>query len=464
MLRVLSILVLAVASPPQGGQIRLEPVPLRALAFGLQIQVPAGAVVNTQVVEARISYLVSDGPERMTWTMRIAQITSTLADPSAAALADQQIRAAKASGRNHRIISNQEVDYGGVRGRLLYLRRTLGTGGTGVAGDAGGAGGAEAVNGWLILPTGGRTFLVLSVVMTADHFDRLQPLFNACFATVELSTRDRLASRRKAQLERGRAIIDTLTPQRLRAAVGERHWYRIYRPGVGPAGDTEIGFLSMQAIAAPRGRLDPGRSPQEYGSMESEEGLMVVIEARAVLDASGGRYLDIQGRYWMAWDRSTESWSVRQTERQGEASRTSAETGVRSGAVLNVIHSSKEQFTRQPTKWTIPSRAYLSQPEVYLLGTLLMRDGSQSGELAFYYYDSRQKKLPMRIDQWAAAGDGSGRWVLTTRPLLEADPITQIFDAQGTRLKRIDSDGTVTERIEPAALRRLWQSKGLLAP
>ena len=61
-------------------------------------------------------------------------------------------------------------------------------------------------------------------------------------------------------------------------------------------------------------------------------------------------------------------------------------------------------------------------------------------------------------------GDGSGQWVLTTRPLLEADPISQIFDAQGTRLKRIDGDGTVTERIEPAALRRLWQSKGLLAP
>ena len=49
------------------------------------------------------------------------------------------------------------------------------------------------------------------------------------------------------------------------------------------------------------------------------------------------------------------------------------------------------------------------------------------------------------------------------RSLLQASSITQVFDDHGRRIRRIDPDGTVTERIEPNDLFRLWQSKGLLA-
>ena len=118
--------------------------------------------------------------------------------------------------------------------------------------------------------------------------------------------------------------------------------------------------------------------------------------------------------------------------------------------------------TREPSRYAIPDSAYLSQAEVFLLGSLLPRDKPLGGDMAFYYYDSKSRQLAQRIDQWERA-DRAGQWLLTTIPVVEASVIRQWFDATGRRIRRIDGDGTVTERIDPNALARLWQSKGLMA-
>ena len=44
---------------------------------------------------------------------------------------------------------------------------------------------------------------------------------------------------------------------------------------------------------------------------------------------------------------------------------------------------------------------------------------------------------------------------------MDASSITQIFDTQGNRLKRLDANGIITERIDPQELQRLWKAKGL---
>ncbi len=83
--------------------------------------------------------------------------------------------------------------------------------------------------------------------------------------------------------------------------------------------------------------------------------------------------------------------------------------------------------------------------------------------MAFDQDDSGLRRMPRRIDDWHPADDGSGHWVLRTRSSLDAGVVTQIFDAQGTRLRRIDADGKITERIDHRELLRIWQAKGLLA-
>ena len=220
--------------------------------------------------------------------------------------------------------------------------------------------------------------------------------------------------------------------------------------------------MTIESLEAMRGELTPERSPSSFTGLESERGLMVLLEARAIIDAEAKRYLDVDGRYWMAWDRSAEAWSIRQTQRVGSASQTTAETGVRNRATLTVIHASKEQRTREPAVFMLPDTAYLSQPEVFLLGQLLPRDGSVTGQMTFYFYDSKSRRVAERIDSWEPARDGSGHWVLTSQPMLEAAVITQEFDDQGRRIRRIDGQGTITERMSAQDLRQLWRRKGLL--
>ena len=443
------LLVVTAASaqvPPAPG---LDPTPLAAEALGLTMYLPAGAIVNTQSSDQAISYLVSDAEG--TWSLRVSNLSPAVPDPTAEALAGEHLKAIQATGRPHEIIANEPRMIGSTRGRLLYLRQILD--------DQ-----KQLVNGWLILPNSPRTFVILTIVMTPDQYPRLRPIFEACFDSIQLRSVQDVRQQREARFATGRAIIGTLTPDKLRSVRGERVWYRIYRKGASarPADDTEVGFLTIRCIEAMRGELTPERSSNSFTGMETQRGLTVLIEARAIIDAETQRYLDVDGRYWMAWDRTTEAWSIRQTHRAGSAAQTTAETGVRDRATLNVIHSSKEQRTREPAVYTIPDLAYLSQPEIFLLGRLLPRDGSVSGEMTFYFYDSKSRRIAERIDSWERARDGSGHWVLTSQPMLEARVITQVFDARGRRIRRIDGQGTITERIEPEDLRRIWRSKGLL--
>ena len=440
------------AGPPNPRAAGLEPEPLVAEAYGLKMHLPAGTTVATQLTDQKLMYVFADGREVGAWGMRLQPLVSSRPGASAESLIQDKIQELRSTGRRFRIIANHPGLYGAVEGRLLYLQRTL-------------PDGAEVINGWLILPTAPQRFLVFSLVMSADRFGLLRSVFDASFSTIDLRSQEEVAAQRQARLERGRMVIDTLTPARLRSLVSGRTLYRIYQPATSGRADdeTEFGYFTMRFLEAPRGRLTPERLPSSYGAMESEEGLMVVIEARAIVDAAAKHYVDVEGRYWMGWTRSSEAWSVRVTERKGVTEHTTAETGVRARGVLNVIHSAREEFTRQPTEWSIPDKAYLSQPEVFGLGGLLPRDGTVTGPMTFYHYDSRLRRVPRRIDDWQLADDPTGHWVLRTRSSIAAGVVTQIFDARGTRLRRIDTDGKITERIDHRELLRIWQAKGLLA-
>ncbi len=443
---ILSVSVVTGAfAQPRG----LDPDPLIAEAVGLRMYLPAGSVVTTQVVGQTISYVAGD--PGATWSLRISSLAPAVAQPTAQALAEQHQQAIRATGRDFQVLANEPRTVGAFLGHLLYIRHVLDDD-------------KQLVNGWLILPNSPRTFVVLTILTTGDQFSRLRPVFDASFKTIELRTIDDRLTQRQARLLRGRALIDTLTARKLRSVLSRRQWYRIYRPGGSGrvADDTEVGFLSMECTEAMRGQLTPERQPRSFRGMETQRGLMVLIEARAIIDGERSHYLDVDGRYWMAWDRATEAWSIRQTQRMGEAARTSAETGVRDRVTLDIIHSSKEQFTREPSRYTIPDVAYLSQAEVFLLGRLLPRDGSMSGEMSFYFYATKSRRLGDRVDDWQRSRDGSGHWVLKTLPALETKPIVQLFDAQGQRIRRIDGDGTVTQLIDPDELKAIWRSKGLM--
>ena len=257
----------------------LEQEPLAAEAIGLTMYLPAGSVVTTQAMDQTISYLASD--PGATWSLRISTLTPAVAQPTAQALAEQHLQAIQATGRPFQVIANEPRKVGAFLGHLLYIQQ--------VFDDE-----KQLVNGWLILPNSARSFVVLTILTTAEQFSRLRPVFDASFDSIELRSIDDRLTQRQARLLRGRALIGTLTPEKLRSALSERRWYRIYRPGGSDriADDTEIGFLSIECTEAMRGQLTPERQPRSFSGMETQRGLMVLVEARAIIDGERSHYLD----------------------------------------------------------------------------------------------------------------------------------------------------------------------------
>lgn len=451
---VLSLLAAAAPPPPRPAQSPparpaqsprgLEPEPLVAEAIGLSMYLPSGGASRATFGPDGIAYLAGDDPQ--TWSMRISTLLPSVSGATAAALAADQLQAIEKTGRPAQVLANSPRTCGTAQGHLLYVQQTLNN--------------QPVVNGWLILPTSPQSFVVLTLFCEAAEFPRLRPTFDATFETIQLRTAAEFATRKEALLARGREVLATFTPERLRAVIGDRQWYRVYRPAAPGVDETELAFLGLQLTEGRRGELTPERSPDSFGAMESETGLLVQLEARYVDNAAADRYVDVDARYWLSWDRQSEAWSIRQTQRVAAASRTAAETGVRSGPKLEVIHSSREQQTREPESYVVPD-VYLAQAEALALGGLLPRDGRESIEMSFASYDSKSRRLVERVDSWGADRDGTAAWALTSILLSETSPVRQLYDASGRRLRRVDPDGTTTERIELADLRRLWQSKGL---
>jgi hypothetical protein len=193
------------------------------------------------------------------------------------------------------------------------------------------------------------------------------------------------------------------------------------------------------------------------------------VQGRYILDAGRGAYHDFIGLYWMAWDQSEELWSVIATQRQGEAERSEAESGMRlpatSGeprAAVRVITSGRDAAKRQVFEWETPP-VYLSQSLGWVIGHLLPRETPTPIELAWYACNSTGSKpnLSQRTDRWEPSPEDDGSWLLTTRLSSDTAPFTSTYGRDGRLIRRSRGDGSVTVPVDIKELRRLWSTKGL---
>ncbi|MHC5022691.1 MAG: hypothetical protein ACYTGG_02100 [Planctomycetota bacterium] len=441
--------------PPLAG---LETVPLSVDAFGLSWRVPAGAVVRPESIGERLTIVVEDRNPPPAWSIRVMTMNSTLPDPTPAGQIQDHIRRLTDASDPFEILSNQPIQCGGLVGQLCYLRHV-------------GADGRALIRGWLILPRTERSFLVFALVTLPGPFVDLEGLLARSFATITLDSPDDVATRRNRQLARGGGFTESLSPQRLRELCGYSRWSRIYRPA-GPttgAADQEIGYSYVDVFAGKRGLLNPDKPESRYSAAEHEEGLVVRIRGRLIGDAARGIYFDSDAIYWLSWDQTEEAWSIRGTQRQGDATRSESETGLRTPpstgnprARLTVIRSRTATNQRDPYEWSVPG-IYLSQALGSTVGRLLPRAGNEPLELSYYYYNSRgdDPRLTIRTDHWAPAPDTSGDWILTTRLGAEGETYRTVYGADG-EIKHITlRDGSISQPVDLEDLRQLWGRRGL---
>lgn len=438
---------------PQSVELAREPAVVESL--GLSIRPPANAVVARELGGGGTALLLADRAEDPRWRLRIRSLSASSATPTARTVALDHVLRLRNEGTPFTEVADEPTTYGGVEGHLLVVAQAD-------------ASGAQVVNGWLILHRGGLAFTVATLATTPEHLPVARAALEASLGTLTLTDLDSILLDRVRRIDAGDAFASTLTPERLRTLVGRNDWYRLFTRS--PQGsESELGYIRISVAAGRRGELNPRRAATSYTVEESEEGLLVIAQSRGLLSPDVSHVLDVEARYWMAWDRSSEAWSSRSTERQSRDVRSYAQTGVRTAAVigqpstLTVINSrlgAAPTPDDRPMEWTVPTRGYLCAPEAMLLGQLLPRDATEPLDLAFFAFDAREKRLSQRRDRWQRSDDGV-TWTLTTQPGPDEPLITQIFDESGNRVRRLDGDGVIVERIEPLALQQLWKSKGL---
>jgi len=437
--------------PAQHG---LDPNPLVVDALGLAMYRPARTTLTTDRAAGQLVLSIHDGSPTPGWSVTVQHLhTSGQTDPRQQIT--EHLAALRHAGLAIQVIHNEPFLAGATIGHLAYIQQQANEN-------------DSIISGWLILPAAPDVLLVFSILAMPEELPMLRNVLEQSFRTINLRSATELSLERRSRIEAGRSFLESITPDRLRSLIGTSQWSRIYIPDT-DSGEQEVGYSLLEVFEAKRGSLNPERPESEYSRSERVEGIMVRLQGRVIGDASRGIFYDSIAMYWMAWDQSEEAWSVRGTQRQGQATRSEAETGIRLAATpglpqptLQVIRQRSSDYQRNTHDWSVPD-VYLSQALGALLGRLLARDDRNEREMAYYFYNYSHAtpQLTQRIDRWAPADDRSGNWTLTTRLTVDSPPIVTTFSNSGQFLRTQRMDGSITTPTTLDQLRRLWQRKGL---
>lgn len=434
----------------------LATIPLEGTLLGFSMKVPVGTAVLIERGE-NPNYVLSDTAETPAWRIRISALKATKPGTTAESQCADFLAELKARDAKVKVLADEPRTVSGKKAHIFYASVPLETGGAGMSGT-------------LLVPTDIDSYLAFSIVAVEQGFERTRALLEKSLATISLVDRDAARDERATLLGRGEAIVEAITPEVLRAAVApEPVFFRMWRPDE-KGQPVEIGYLIIRVREGVRSEVNPSRddsksTPAKRKEADAQPGLLAAVDARVVVNSDPTHTLDVQSRYFVAWDRSSETWSVVSTQRHRASSRSNAQTGIREPATagaprptLQVISASRDGMTREPKEWDVPP-AYLSQAELIVLGQVLPRkEKLQSVEFALYAFDQRDEKLPQRREKWSKTPTG---WKLESRIGASPDRLVQEFDNDGRRVRRVDPDGTVTERISLEDLRKLWRAKGL---
>ena len=425
--------------------------PLDGDLLGFTMRVPVGT--NVRVERAPVAnYLLSEAGEVPAWRLRVSALAASRAETTAKSQCKAYLDELRAKEQQFETLVDEPRTIAGKDAHLFYISVPL-------------EGGERGVTGTLVVPNGPDNYLVFSILAVGAEFNRVRPLLDRCFDSLVLKDFREVAVERVDLLSRGNLLLSRFTPEVLRATVSEvPAYYRMWRPDPS-GGQKDFGYVVVRVLEGKRGEVDASRDRSKLKGDDADSGLLATVDARVVVNDDPSHTIDVQSRYFMTWDRVSEGWSIRSTERQRRASRSSAQTGVRAAPStgepkqkIKVISATLDGLVREPHEWPMPP-AYVSQAELIVLGQLLPHNiGTETLEFMDYAFDQRDEKLPQRRELWTKTNDG---FRLETRFGSSPAKLVQEFDPKGRRVRRIDFDGTVTELIELEQLRRIWKSKGL---
>jgi hypothetical protein len=177
-------------------------------------------------------------------------------------------------------------------------------------------GGGSGISGTLMVPTGTDQYLVFSLVALEEGFARTRALLDKSFATLLLVDKSAVLDERATLLGRGEAIVASISSAALRATITkEPLFYRMWKRDEKGA-PQEVGYVIIRVREGKRGEVDASKAVDSLKGDEAEAGLLALVDARVIVNNDATHTLDVQSRYFLVWDRSSEAWSMRSTQRQ----------------------------------------------------------------------------------------------------------------------------------------------------
>ena len=319
----------------------------------------------------------------------------------------------------------------------------------------------QEVRGYTVFKTGPGRFVIFELFTDLLKLDRARVNYETMISSAEFTAGEDIDIKRSTMIRSGIAALGSLTAadyKDVMNASGQR-WERLYSPA--RTGDDldarEHGYRRLRAWVGRRGELNPDRKENEWRDIEREPGFLLRIDALLIED---DLRVDSQAIYYLSIDRTLESWSVKMTLRQGEATPTRwEETGAREDTSM-VVRVEQGGAHPRVIKPLTQSEGYVSVLESYMMGPLLVKADLPS-DFAFYTYQSQGEKVSLRTDSVARPQGANGPFEITTRPRENGPSQTALYRPDGSLIRIDRPDGRIWEPIAFDRLVALWRAKDM---
>lgn len=446
------------AKPVNAGAARLAEEPVRIDAVGLSFFPLEGLRAETTSVGGQSS--MSLKPADGSWVVNILTPRTSNPDTSVEDVCNEAIKQITAAAG----AVFQDGKLQGWRGKILGQDYKLVINGM----PAGrfylevpqGEKEPSLARGYTVFKVGSDRFTIFDLTTTAREFDRVKSVYETLVGTATFEDPGELAAARGAAVSAGIRLMQGIDEQALRdiASTTPERWERLYKPGVTGAAsdDTEIAYRRIRTWLGKRGEVNASRKPESFRGVETQEGILVRIDARQIVD---GRIFDSQGMYFVSFDRAEETWTLSNNVREGNEKSVATETGARSGKSMTVS-TVVTGDPGQTIKPVIQGDGYISRVESFLLPQLLIH-GAAPADYGFYVYQSDTGNIRLRRDELAQPPDSPNVWKITTKLKEDGKPMVSLFTRKGEFVRTEMPDGSRWEPTTLNQLVKLWREKNL---
>lgn len=440
-----------------GGVVTFAEEKFRLDSVGLTMSLPEGATAQSTTMANRA--VVQIIPREANWAINIQTPRTSNPEASIAEAADKTIATLQGSVG---IVDPDQTVVLETQARLLERNDDLSLPGGPAARlyiSMPNTDGTRVIKGYTIFKPTPAQYVVFELTAAEKDFSKVRGVYEAIIATASFADSEAVMAERGAFIMAGQAFVDSLTEADYITAMGkDKMWFRCFKPAAtGAASDAEeLGYRGVRFWRGQRGEIDPGKPKSKYSKTEQEEGYLCSIEGRQIIE---GQIIDSRGIYFMRPDRSEETWSliVVRPDPDGRDPEVASETGARTGTSLTVVTKAKGRpvETVQPP---VPE-GYISQFESWLMPRLIIRKGVQS-TLGFYHWE--RSSVGYRKDIVSKGGPRHAPWKIVTSYRDEDARQTYVYDDDGNLVRgELPAGRGVWEPMDPAAIVRLWERKGL---